>query len=128
MYSATASVRELLPIFRKSLTMIKVLAVFVSLAAFTGAAAAQDVVGIENCSAEKVLERRTGCLQSNVNYLYQLIGKRAAEAQQKLDAANQKLDAANGEIAALKAMIAKLQASVIDLQAAAKKAADPKPK
>src|SRR3954447_693766 len=34
-----------------------------------GLAAAQDVPGIENCMAEKQIERRTGCLQSNINYL-----------------------------------------------------------
>jgi len=32
-------------------------------------AMAQDVPGIEICTAEKTMERRTGCLQSNVNFL-----------------------------------------------------------
>jgi septal ring factor EnvC (AmiA/AmiB activator) len=85
-------------------------------------AVAQDIPGIENCTAEKALERRIGCMQSNINYLQQLIGKRAAEFQQKLDTAN-------GEIAALKAAVVKLQAgldrlqaTVVQLQAAAKPA------
>ena len=91
-------------------------------------ALAQDVPGIENCSAEKAMERRTGCLQANVNYLHQQLTKTAAESRQKLDAANQKLDAAAREIASLKEAVAKLEAAVGELQAAAKKAAEPKPK
>jgi predicted nucleic acid-binding Zn-ribbon protein len=80
----------------------------------SGMALAQDVVGLENCSAEKSLERRTGCLQSNNNYLYQLISKNAADAQQRLSAANT-------EIATLKASVAQLQASVVELRATAKR-------
>ncbi len=30
---------------------------------------AQDVPGIEICTVEKTMERRTGCLQSNVEFL-----------------------------------------------------------
>ena len=32
-------------------------------------AAAQDVPGIEICTVEKTMERRTSCLQSNVDFL-----------------------------------------------------------
>ncbi len=67
-------------------------------------------------------------MQSNINYLQQLIAKRAVEYQQKLDAANQKIDAANNDIASLKTAVAKLRSNVDDLQASAKKAAEPKPK
>jgi hypothetical protein len=84
---------------------------------WAGAAAAQDVVGIENCSAERTVERRAGCLQSNVNYLHQLVVKNAADAQQKLAAAS-------GEITALRATVARLQIAVAELQAAMKKAED----
>jgi esterase/lipase len=91
-------------------------------------AVAQDIQGIENCSAEKAMDRRTGCLQSNVNYLYQQLTKANADSRQRLDAANQKLDAANAEIAALKAAVAKLQATIEDLQVASKKPAEPKAK
>ena len=34
-----------------------------------GAAWAQDVPGIEICTVEKTMERRTSCLQSNINFL-----------------------------------------------------------
>ena len=79
-----------------------------------GIAQAQDVPGIELCTRESNMERRTGCLQSNIEYLQKLIAKNAATAQQKLDAANV-------EIAALKAAMASLQASVEKLQSAATK-------
>ena len=64
--------------------MSKVALFAAALMVAAGSAAAQDVVGVENCAVEKTMERRTGCLQSNVNYLHQLIGKNAADAQQKL--------------------------------------------
>ncbi|MGZ9106652.1 MAG: hypothetical protein ACXW3M_12790 [Rhodoplanes sp.] len=70
--------------------------------------------GIELCARESNMDRRTGCLQSNVDYLQKLIARNAATAQQKLDAANV-------EIAALKAAVASLQASVDKLQSAATK-------
>jgi seryl-tRNA synthetase len=82
-----------------------------------GQAHAQDVPGIEICTAEKTMERRTSCLQSNVNFLQATINKLSADHQQKLDAANR-------QIGALKATVASLQKSVEDLQAAQKKMAD----
>lgn len=84
-------------------------------------ATAQDVVGIENCIAEKAIERRVGCMQSNINYLHQQLMKTAADSRQRLDAANQRLEAAAREIAALKETVGKLQASVDELKTAAKK-------
>src|ERR1700693_1051458 len=51
------------------------------------AARAQDVPGIELCTHETRMDKRTGCLQSNIDYLHQLIAKNAADAQQKLNAA-----------------------------------------
>jgi hypothetical protein len=89
---------------------------------------AQDVVGIENCLAEKAIERRVGCMQSNINYLHQQLLKTNAENRQRLEAANQRLEVAGREIAALKETVVKLQAGMSELQAAAKKAAEPKPK
>lgn len=77
-------------------------------------AEAQDIVGIELCTRETNMDRRTGCLQSNIQYLQRLIAKNAAAAEQKLAAANT-------EIAALKAAIANLQAIVEKLQANANK-------
>lgn len=77
-------------------------------------AQAQDIVGIELCTRETNMERRTGCLQSNIEYLQRVIAKNAAAAEQKLAAAN-------AEIVALKAAIANLQAIVEKVRATASK-------
>jgi hypothetical protein len=82
-----------------------------------GRAAAQDVPGIEICTVEKTMERRTSCLQSNVDFLQKTISKLAADHQQKLDAANRQIEA-------LKGSLASLQKTVDDLQAAQKKVAE----
>src|ERR1700684_2476044 len=80
-------------------------------------ARAQDVPGIEMCTVEKTMERRTSCLQSNVEFLQKTIAKLSADHQQKLDAANRQIEG-------LKAAVVSLQKVVDDLQAAAKKAAE----
>jgi hypothetical protein len=78
---------------------------------------AQDVPGIEICTVEKTMERRTSCLQSNVDFLQKTITKLAADHQQKLDATNRQIDG-------LKAAMVSLQKTVDDLQSAQKKAVD----
>jgi len=78
---------------------------------------AQDVPGIEICTVEKTMERRTSCLQSNVDFLQKTIAKLAADHQQKLDAAK-------AQIEGLKGTVVSLQKIVDDLQAAQKKAAE----
>jgi prophage DNA circulation protein len=79
-------------------------------------ARAQDVPGIEICTVEKTMERRTSCLQSNVDFLQKTITKLGADHQQKLDAANRQIDG-------LKSTVVGLQKIVDDLQAAQKKVA-----
>ena len=81
-------------------------------------AGAQDVPGIEICTVEKTMERRTSCLQSNVNFLQQSITKQTLAAQQKLDAAN-------GQIQALKEAVAGLQKELEQLKLAAKSQKEP---
>ena len=78
---------------------------------------AQDVPGIEICTVEKTMERRTSCLQSNVDFLQKTITKLAADHQQKLDAANRQIDV-------LKAAVISLQKRLDDVQSAQKKAVD----
>jgi hypothetical protein len=70
---------------------------------------AQDVPGIEICTVEKTMERRTSCLQSNVDFLMKTISKLGADHQQKLDAANRQIEG-------LKATVIGLQKSVEELQ------------
>ena len=72
---------------------------------------AQDVPGIEICTAERDMARRTGCLQANISYLHKLITRNNAAAQQQLAAANAEIAALKGSIAALKASVDKLQAA-----------------
>jgi seryl-tRNA synthetase len=83
----------------------------------SGNARAQDVPGIEICTVEKTMERRTSCLQSNVDFLQKTITRLSADHQQKLDAANRQIEG-------LKASVASLQKIVDDVQTAQKKAAE----
>ena len=78
---------------------------------------AQDVPGIEICTVEKTMERRTSCLQSNVDFLQKTMTKLTLDHQQKLDAANRQIDA-------LKTSLAGLQKTLGDLQAAQVKTAE----
>ncbi|MCK1358297.1 hypothetical protein [Bradyrhizobium sp. 199] len=78
---------------------------------------AQDVPGIEICTVEKTMERRTSCLQSNVDFLQKTITKLNLDHQQKLDAAGRQIDA-------LKTNLAGLQKTLGDLQAAQAKTAE----
>ena len=100
--------------------MIRRIALVASLAPLVqdvAPARAQDVPGIEICTVEKTMERRTSCLQSNVEFLQKTITKLSADHQQKLDAANRQIEG-------LKAAVVSLQKVVDELQAAAKKAAE----
>jgi predicted transcriptional regulator len=83
----------------------------------SAAAHAQDVPGIEICTVEKTMERRTSCLQSNVDFLQKTIAKLGLDHQQKLESANRQIEG-------LKATIVALQKSLDELQAAQKKAAE----
>jgi hypothetical protein len=80
----------------------------------------QDIAGIEDCTKTAGLDKRTGCLQSNVNFLQRLVIKNALEAAQKLKAAE-------AEIVTLKGAVTSLQKAVDQLQAAQKTPADKKP-
>ena len=64
-------------------------------------AVAQDVPGIEICTVEKTMERRTSCLQSNVDFLIKTITKLGADHQQKLDAANRQIEGLKSTIIGL---------------------------
>jgi predicted transcriptional regulator len=95
-------------------------ATFVAVAmlpSISGQVRAQDVPGIEICTVEKTMERRTSCLQSNVEFLQKTMTKLSSDHQQKLDAANRQIEV-------LKAAVAGLQKTVADLQAAQKQTAE----
>jgi predicted RNase H-like nuclease (RuvC/YqgF family) len=86
------------------------------LAAIPRPAAAQDIRGLEICTAEKQMERRTGCLQANAEFLQQALGQLKRETQDKVAAAGRDLAAARAEIAALKAALARLHDELAQLK------------
>ena len=87
------------------------------LLALLSSAAAQDVRGLEVCTAEKQMERRTGCLQANVEFLQQALTRLTRETQDKMAAAGRDLAAAEAEIAALKSTMAKLNSELAQIKA-----------
>jgi len=91
------------------------LAVLAMLAA-AAPAAAQDIRGLEKCTAEKAMDRRTSCLQSNVEFLQQTFAKQMRELQARLVDANREIAAHEAELAALKPALAKLQQELADLK------------
>jgi len=96
---------------RMVLTLLLILAV--------APASAQDIRGLEVCTAEKQMERRTGCLQANVEFLQQTLAKQARDTNDKLAAAGRDLAAAKAEIAALKAALVKIEGELTQLRAKA---------
>jgi hypothetical protein len=96
---------------------VAVLAALSVLALLPAPAYAQDIPGIEICTVEKTMERRTSCLQSNVDFLQKTVTKLTLDHQQKIDAANRQIEA-------LKAMVAGLQKAIADLQASHKQMAE----
>ena len=87
--------------------------------AFLSPAAAQDIRGIEKCTAEAQMERRTGCLQANVEFLHQALVKLERDTREKINALTRDLAAGRAEIAALKSTVAKLDGEVAQLRAKA---------
>jgi hypothetical protein len=80
-------------------------------------AAAQDIRGLEVCTAEKQMERRTSCLQANTEFLHQALAKLARETNVKLSEAKAELAVAKSEIAALKSALARLESELAQMRA-----------
>jgi len=87
------------------------------------AASAQDVAGVEDCTKTQGLDKRTGCLQANVNFLQRTMARNASDAQRRLQAAESEITALRGALAAMRKQVDELQAS---RAAADKKAPDKK--
>ena len=87
-------------------------------------ALAQDIPGIEICTAEKTMERRTSCLQSNVDFLQKTMTKLSLDHQQKLDAANRQIEALKAYALAQQKSIEELKAVQAKLTDDLKKKAD----
>jgi hypothetical protein len=83
-------------------------------------AQAQDIAGLEDCTKTAGLDKRTGCFQSNIEYLKGVMTKAVAETQQRLKATD-------AEIAALKAAISGLQKDIELMRSGAAKPNDNSP-
>ena len=81
---------------------------------------AQDVPGIEICTVEKTMERRTSCLQSNVDFLQKTIAKLALDQQRRIDAAIRQIEALKATVASHEKLIEEQKKAIDE----AKKAAD----
>ena len=95
------------------------------MAAFPAGVHAQDVPGIEICTVEKTMERRTSCLQSNVDFLQKTITKLTTDHQQKIDASNRQIEALKGAVIGLQKLVSDMQAEQKKAAEDAKKAAAP---
>ena len=57
------------------------------------------------------MERRTSCLQSNVDFLQKTINKLTSDHQQKLDASNRQIEALKDAVIGLQKLVSELQAT-----------------
>jgi hypothetical protein len=108
---------------------MKRIAAAVCLLAFSSSVYAQDIRGMEVCTAEKQMERRTGCLQANIELLQQMLVKQTRDTNEKLAAASREVAAAKAEIVTLKAAMGKLEGELKEMKtkpAPAEKPADKK--
>lgn len=71
------------------------------------------------------MERRTSCLQSNVNFLQQSLTRQSLTAQQKLDAATREIESLKSTIAAMRREIDALKVAGEKKEPAAKKEQEP---
>jgi len=86
------------------------------LLALMSRAASQDIPGLEACTAEKQMERRTGCLQSNDDFLQRALSKLTRETQAKIAASDRALATAQAELAALKSTMEKLTSELAQMK------------
>ena len=77
---------------------------------------AQDVPGIEICTVEKTMERRTSCLQSNVDFLQKTITKLSLDSQRRIDAANRQIDALKATVASLEKLVEEQKKAIEEIK------------
>jgi len=82
----------------------------------SSAASAQDIRGLEICTAEKDMARRTSCLQSNVELLQQELTKQTRRAQEDRIAAGKELTVLKADIVGLKILLTKAQDEIASLR------------
>ena len=80
---------------------------------------AQDIRGVEKCTAETQMDRRTGCLQANLEFLHRALAKLERGTKEKIDALTRDLAASRAEISALKSTVARLESELAKARAKA---------
>ena len=73
---------------------------------------------MEVCTAEKQMERRTGCLQTNIEFLQQELTTQTRKAQEVAAATGREIAALRADLATLKAALAKTQGELAEMQKA----------
>jgi flagellar motility protein MotE (MotC chaperone) len=86
---------------------------------------AQDVPGIEICTVEKTMERRTSCLQSNVDFLQKTITKLALDQQRRVDAAIRQIEGLKATVASLEKLVEEQKKAIEEARKAAEEAKKP---
>lgn len=104
----------------------RALAIVLALLLGVASARAQDIRGMEVCTAEKDMARRTGCLQANIEYLQQELTKQTRKAQADLVAATRDIAALKADVAGLKAALAKTQGELAEIRKPPAKPAEKK--
>ena len=79
-------------------------------------ATAQAIRGLEICTAEKDMARRTSCLQSNVELLQQELTRQTRRAAEERAAAGKENAALKADLATLKADLAALKTALVKAQ------------
>jgi flagellar motility protein MotE (MotC chaperone) len=77
---------------------------------------AQDVPGIEICTVEKTMERRTSCLQSNVDFLHKTVTKVSLDSQRRIDAAYRQIDALKATVASLEKLVEEQKKTIEEIR------------
>jgi esterase/lipase len=110
--------RELSQLWQSPAAALLLITGAAPLAGWLRPAAAQDIRGLELCTAEKQMDRRTGCLQANVDFLQQELTKLARQTEDRIEAEDRSLAAARAEIASLKSAVEKLNGELSRIKAA----------
>jgi tRNA uridine 5-carbamoylmethylation protein Kti12 len=99
-----------------------VLALFASCVLISSDSRAQDVPGIEICTVEKTMERRTSCLQSNVDFLQKTITKLALDQQRRIDAAIRQIEGLKAQVVSLEKLVEEQKKAIEEAKKAAEEA------
>ena len=83
---------------------------------FSAPAIAQDVRGLEVCTAEKDMARRTSCLQANAEFLQQELTRQTRRAQDDRIAVGKDMTVLKAEIVGLKILLTKAQDEIAALR------------